>query len=280
MMEKLLTDDSTPFEPQSACPDAELLAVFAEGRASPAERRQLERHVATCDACHEAWIETARLRWADEGAKRTASIAVWRWAAAASFLIAGLAGSALWWHAPSPPATVETPVATLGPNSELITTAPWTRIARTRLGFAAPSGERAAAWLAMHAAVLEYGSRDLHSGTRDATRRDVSSSLRRIGLAVSDEELTSAGLRQRAGDSATFFELCLQIEAWRLDAAAGFHDHDARHLAAVQAAAAHLSLEPPIRRAIDELACAGVEPGVCSGLVLERLVKLEELLLA
>jgi hypothetical protein len=45
----------------AACPDLEAVAAYVDGRVDAEERRAIEAHLATCEACYELMVETARV---------------------------------------------------------------------------------------------------------------------------------------------------------------------------------------------------------------------------
>lgn len=67
-----------PVEPVGACPDAETLAAFVDGRLDPAQRAQVAAHVTTCDDCLFVVGETGRFLDADEEAAGPVVLPFWR----------------------------------------------------------------------------------------------------------------------------------------------------------------------------------------------------------
>jgi CHAT domain-containing protein len=91
------------------CPDAETLAAFVEGRLNTAARARIEAHVADCEDCYEAFVETVisdsavSMSGAAEGADdlrltRPRRLWVVFSAIAATVLVAGVMGR--WWLSP------------------------------------------------------------------------------------------------------------------------------------------------------------------------------------
>jgi len=58
-----------------ACPPAELLALFVEGRCPAAELAGVERHVARCEECYSVFIDSVRMEQADGRAAHAPSAA-------------------------------------------------------------------------------------------------------------------------------------------------------------------------------------------------------------
>jgi tetratricopeptide (TPR) repeat protein len=76
----------------SSCPDAEALATYIDGRASAAERAEIEAHLASCEDCYFVFSETVHEREAHDDRKKS-DVARWlgRWSPQ---LAAGLAAAA------------------------------------------------------------------------------------------------------------------------------------------------------------------------------------------
>ena len=72
------------------CPEPELLAAFADRRASEAERREIERHLASCEECCHVLSEVERMR----EDRRIRPAVAWAGAAAAGLLVASM----LWFY--------------------------------------------------------------------------------------------------------------------------------------------------------------------------------------
>jgi CHAT domain-containing protein/tetratricopeptide (TPR) repeat protein len=72
------------------CPEPELLAAFADRRASAAERREIERHLASCEECCHVLSEVERMR----EDRRIRPAVAWAGAAAAGLLVASM----LWFY--------------------------------------------------------------------------------------------------------------------------------------------------------------------------------------
>ncbi len=254
--------DEAPPEVTTPCPAAEELACLADGSLAAAERERLLAHVAGCDDCREAWLLASRLRWESEPRPR---VLAFRSRAAAGALAAALlvmAGGGL--------LLARRPAARPLPSAAAIDleAAPWARLARSQLAFAAPAGERAAAWLGVHAAALDAG----------APAEPLRASLDRLGLAQG-APLDSGSLRRQALGEAGMFDLARRIEAWRLDLSRGATPEPAR-AGDLVGAAAGLALDPAVRRALDELGCGGLTGAACRTRLLEQLEALEALLLA
>jgi tetratricopeptide (TPR) repeat protein len=64
----------------SSCPDAELLAAYIDGRATLAERREIEAHLARCEDCYFVFSETVRAQQTQGGepAKKSEVPPWWR----------------------------------------------------------------------------------------------------------------------------------------------------------------------------------------------------------
>ena len=249
-----------PPEITTSCPEAEAIACLADGTLAAAERERLLAHVADCADCREAWLLASRLRWESEPPR----VLAFRWRSAAGALAAALlltAGAGL--LLARRPAVSPPPAAT----QIDVDAAPWARLARAQLGFAAPAGERAAAWLGVHAAALDRG----------AAAGPLRASLERLGLAPG-VPLDSARLRREA-PAAGMFDLAQRVEAWRIDLSRGAAPEPERAREIV-AGAAELALDPPVRRALDELGCGGLTGAACRARLLEQLEALEALLLA
>jgi anti-sigma factor RsiW len=45
----------------SACPDANVLAAYIDGRLAPTARQEVDAHLADCDDCYEVSVETVRI---------------------------------------------------------------------------------------------------------------------------------------------------------------------------------------------------------------------------
>jgi tetratricopeptide (TPR) repeat protein len=63
MMTPLQVNGTTP--PKGACLDAELLASYVDGRATPEERVEVEAHLARCEDCYFAFSETVQEQQAE-----------------------------------------------------------------------------------------------------------------------------------------------------------------------------------------------------------------------
>lgn len=87
------------------CPDPEILAAYAEGRSSPAQREPLEAHLAACPDC----LDT--VGGVSAALPVPARKPVWRYAVAAAGLLVAIA----WWSRVSaPPAAPSVPGRALG----------------------------------------------------------------------------------------------------------------------------------------------------------------------
>jgi hypothetical protein len=78
----------------SSCPDAELLAAYVDGRATLAERSEIEAHLARCEDCYFVFSETVRTQQAQRGeSAKKSEILPW-WRQRSPQLVAGLAAAA------------------------------------------------------------------------------------------------------------------------------------------------------------------------------------------
>jgi hypothetical protein len=141
------------------CPNAETLAAYGDGKLSPAERREVEKHLAACEDCFELFAGSAAFRLGDAESSPVIELSQrqraprrwWRAAVAAAVVATGV------WvlvprqlGKPTAPAEVLAFAERLGGTDELRDAAAHSWRGGVGVGFSGPSGAKRAFRLGVH----------------------------------------------------------------------------------------------------------------------------------